>query len=328
MYHHVFVGGTFDGLHKGHEAILTAAFSQGEHVTVGLTSDEFVQKLKNSHGSIKSFEERKQALVAWLTQKGWVTQAVIIGINDKYEPAASDKELTALVVTAQNKNTGEEINDLRKKRGLAAFTLLEVLIVPAEDGQPISSTRVRSGEIDPTGKYVMPETLRSELQKPLGRMLTGQAISDTLSKLDGRTVITVGDVVTKTFLDAGVFPALAVIDLRVSRKPDQQLAHLGANRPHIPSGPGSISKEAIAAIGTWAESQQKSNKPEVIVIDGEEDLLVLPVILAAPLESLVYYGQPPLRQGSEGQAAGVVEVEVTIEKKKEMTELLKKFSLV
>ncbi|HMK82220.1 MAG TPA: DUF359 domain-containing protein, partial [Candidatus Bathyarchaeia archaeon] len=49
------------------------------------------------------------------------------------------------------------------------------------------------------------------------------------------------------------------------------------------------------------------------IVDGEEDLLVLVVIAVAPVGSLVVYGQPN---------EGIVLVNVTLAKKKEVVDLL------
>ena len=62
MYKHVFVAGTFDGLHAGHQAILVRACADGERVTVGLTSDEFVKKIKNYDLHSTHYEERRKTL--------------------------------------------------------------------------------------------------------------------------------------------------------------------------------------------------------------------------------------------------------------------------
>lgn len=55
---------------------------------------------------------------------------------------------------------------------------------------------------------------------------------------------------------------------------------------------------------------------DAILIDGEEDLLVLPAIIYAPLGARVYYGQP---------GEGLVEVVVTHRKKRQALALLGKF---
>jgi len=49
-YSHAVLGGTFDRIHKGHEALLLHAFSIADRVTIGVTSDEFVQQVKKEPG--------------------------------------------------------------------------------------------------------------------------------------------------------------------------------------------------------------------------------------------------------------------------------------
>jgi hypothetical protein len=51
---------------------------------------------------------------------------------------------------------------------------------------------------------------------------------------------------------------------------------------------GSITSEAIRAI----QSAMSGEKPVRVLIDGEEDLLAIPAIAAAPEGSLLYFGQP------------------------------------
>jgi len=53
-----------------------------------------------------------------------------------------------------------------------------------------------------------------------------------------------------------------------------------------------------------------------LIIDGEEDLLVLPVVQYAPIGSVVYYGQP---------GEGLVKVVVTKEKKRQVVALVAQF---
>lgn len=311
MYTHLFVAGTFDGLHKGHIALFMRAFHEGERVTIGVTSDAFVQKYKSVQlGKFAQYSIRKNQLEAWVTAKRLRGRATIIPIDDPYEPAASMGDLDALVVTGENRKRGEEINELRRSRGLAPLTLIEVPMVAAEDGQPISSTRMRNGEIDHNGRLVMPESMREALGKPLGKVLKGW-----IPQEKKQMIITVGDIATKTFLDTGITPFLAIIDGKVGRKPFGETLKLLQPQKVKPfrfkavkSGPGYISKQAIQAI---------KKMPRVIFIDGEEDLLVLPAILHAPLGSILYYGQP---------GEGLVEVVVTESKKQQALALLGKFT--
>lgn len=58
------------------------------------------------------------------------------------------------------------------------------------------------------------------------------------------------------------------------------------------SGPGYISDTALVEVKKWAASIGTVTTPYVIRVDGEEDLLTLPIIYFAPVGTAVYYGQP------------------------------------
>lgn len=301
----VCVGGTFDGLHRGHEALLERAFTEGNRVLIGVTSDEYVKAHKR--GAIRAYDVRKNELIGWLTRHGYVHRATIVPIDDPFEPAASDPSLDALIVSDESIGNGEELNRRRVARGLTPLVLLVVPLVPAEDLVPISSTRMRAGEIDRTGRLMMPESLRIDLLKPLGRIIFSFA-RGPLAKL----IISVGDVTTKTALESGITPYLMIIDNKVGREAFVDLMPMiqkrGFRIQTVASGPGFISREANRLIQTFPTG--------VIEVQGEEDLLALPAILAAPYGSVVYYGQPD---------KGIVEVIVTEEKKKKVRRILSGF---
>ncbi len=319
MYHHVFVAGTFDRLHAGHRELLMRACEAGEKVTVGLTSDTFVKKYKihDSLFMIQPFEERKQHLLHWIEERGYGKKAIIVPIDDPYEPAVSDPDGEILVVTPDTKARGEEINAKRKAKGLPPYALLVVPLVPAQDRMPIASTRVRNGEIDQAGRLIMPDSLRPELSRPIGRVLVGDQIGSSIEANRNGTIITVGDITTETFLTAGVVPHLAIIDFQVQRKPfrglDAKFQELNLYRVHVSSGPGFIAKEALTLIQKWATHPEGH---EALIVDGEEDLLTIPAVAYSPVGAVVYYGQPN---------AGLVEVEVTEDKKSEALAIIRQF---
>lgn len=325
MYSHIFVAGTFDGLHAGHLAILTRAFAEGKKVTIGLTSDEFVRtfKIHNSKFIIRSYVTRKKDVQSWLHTKGYFQRATIIPISDPHEPAASMKDLDALIITRENRTTGERINALRQGSTLSPLTLIEVPIVAAQDGKPISSTRLRNGEIDSDGRLVMPEALRGRLGNPMGNILRGKEMKTSIASHQRDTVLTVGDLSTKTVLDAGVVPRLVVIDGQVGRKPFPEIVHRFQPQKAslfqviwVKSGPGFISREAIKTIRNCFTHHSSTIPHHVLIIDGEEDLLVLPVIEYAPIGSILYYGQP---------GEGLVEVKITKSIKEQVRILLTQF---
>ncbi|MBU1327025.1 pantetheine-phosphate adenylyltransferase [Patescibacteria group bacterium] len=317
MYQRVCVAGTFDRLHKGHEAVLRAAFLAGDRVILGLTSDAYVLHYKQH--PILSYAERKRQLTGWLVKNGYAQRTTIVPIDDPYGPSVSRRDIEALIVTKENKRRGEEINRIRSSRDLSPLILLDVPMVAAEDLRSLSSTRVRNGEIDGNGRLVMPDNLRPELRKPLGRVIPEEEIPFALHRTARTYLITVGDKATKRLLDAGVDPTLAIIDLRVGRKKYiacytalcKRTSYKGRMKA-LKSGPGYISKEALVAVEDWSRNPTTL----AMIIDGEEDLLALPAIVWAPLGSVVYYGQPK---------EGLVEVVVTRKKKEQVFALLREF---
>ncbi len=323
-YFYVCVAGTFDGLHAGHEALLVKAFEAGEHVLIGLTSDAYVAAHKRS--SVKPYRMRQSGLLAWIQEKGFGDRATIVSIDDPFEPAASDKTLDALVVSEGTKARGEELNALRTARNLSPLTLVIAPTVHAQDRQPISTTRIRGGEIDRTGKLTMPEVLRNELVQPLGAVLTGDKLRASFHAHKGDFVITVGDVTTQKALEAGLTPTLMMIDNKVNRQAYTALQPLLRKRAFektsVISGPGFISASAMREVG----NAMKRRSPLVIEVSGEEDLLTLPAIQEAPVGAVVYYGQPAVPPWGQGTLrGGMTEVIVSEERKQHVRNLLKQF---
>jgi cytidyltransferase-like protein len=62
------IGGTFNIIHVGHELLFETAFSAGDFVQVGLTSDEFAQSIKKVQ--VRPFEERRRDLERFLSRYG------------------------------------------------------------------------------------------------------------------------------------------------------------------------------------------------------------------------------------------------------------------
>ncbi len=153
----VAVGGTFDYLHDGHIAILAKAFEVGERVVVGITSDE-MYPAKDVAG-IQPLSVRRRALEETLRSRGWMDRAEICVISDPFGPAIDDEKLDAIVVSPETRPRAEELNKLRTSRGLAPLHIIEIPFVLAEDGSPISSIRIRYGEMDIHGKLLKRQEL-------------------------------------------------------------------------------------------------------------------------------------------------------------------------
>jgi uncharacterized protein (UPF0218 family) len=157
--------------------------------------------------------------------------------------------------------------------------------------------------------YRLPEGERHLLKKPFGALY--HDLNAILPLLAGKKVFAVGDVVTRELLRIGVIPTLAVIDQRSMRLPCEDIPPYQSHRLFVRNPAGVITDELIECI-----DQALRIEPSVIVVAGEEDLAVIPVVLAAPEGGILLYGQPQ---------QGVVLREITPEARKEAAALLSHF---
>jgi pantetheine-phosphate adenylyltransferase len=128
-YSKVAVGGTYDELHKGQEALLLKSFEIGEHITIGLSSDAFVAKIAKPHKTA-SYAERHSEVEAFLEKLNVIDKAVIVELNDPFGTATSDKELEALVVS---KETSPQPLKLTKRVKLTlTLSIITICMIPAE----------------------------------------------------------------------------------------------------------------------------------------------------------------------------------------------------
>lgn len=151
-YSKVVLGGTFNEIHYGHLSLLWTAFKNGEKVLIGLTSDEFAKNLKGH--SIKQYSERLKDLKETLKKYNWLEFSEIVTINDAYGPSIIDPTLDAVIVSPFTAGVANEINRLRIEKLLKPLEIEICPLVLAEDGKPISSTRIISGEITFDGKII------------------------------------------------------------------------------------------------------------------------------------------------------------------------------
>ena len=328
-YKLVVSGGTFDRLHTGHKDFLSHQLAVSEAVILGITSDTFAGKKDEG---IESFSKRKQVVEAFLHEKNALSRVKIMQIDHAGLPdEVSGLPIDAIVVTEATREGAQLINDERRKAGLPVLKIELSPMTPADDGVPISSTRIREGTIDRDGalyapesivtrSFTLPDALRDTLKEPFGDLITDPEFDYNSS--DMAQTVTVGDIATKTLLERGLVPGIAIVDLIVERK-KQYLKHsdigfLGDETVlHADNPPGSITPALFAAVRE--AFAKKTERPVVIVVNGEEDLAVLPVLLYSPLGYAIYYGQP-------GQ--GIVKVRVDEEKKALARALIEKLEIV
>jgi len=134
-------------------------------------------------------------------------------------------------------------------------------------------------------------------------------LKDFIEKEKPSLIISVGDVVSRNMIEYGVPLNILIVDNKVMRKPIQPITVDVDQTLHARNPPGAITDEAWAAIRTAVEQKGQTR----VMIEGEEDLLTLAVVLAAPENALVVYGQPHV---------GIVAVKVTEETKKRMRQFV------
>ncbi len=156
----VAVGGTFDPVHDGHYALLKKAFELGdEGVVVGLTSDDLAPKTRDEERRIRPFEERKEDLVEAIEEVNeWNRDYEVDKLEDPFGIASEDPSFDCIVVSPETKKGAEKINGIRQENGMETLDIVVVPYIAAEDGNPISSTRVVKGEIDKHGNVKGEET--------------------------------------------------------------------------------------------------------------------------------------------------------------------------
>lgn len=126
------------------------AFEVGEEVLVGLCSDELVKKLNKPHPTAL-YEKRLKELKAFLKEHDFWKRIRIIPLNDIYGVTLSKGCVEALVVSKETEPTALRINEERKRLGLPPLHTVVIEMIPSENHVPISTTRIRRGEIDHEG---------------------------------------------------------------------------------------------------------------------------------------------------------------------------------
>lgn len=340
-YKHVVLGGTFDRLHDGHISYLKTAFDSSGRVTIGLTTDK-LHSDKEFKQIIQSYDARKEGLLRVINENWHQVSVQILPIDDIFGPSITDPTIDAIVVTDLTLQNGKKINAERVKRGLTELKIVIYPIMPAQDGLILSSSRIRQGEINRNGKVYnqsfsstlrLPEKLRPELRKPLGTIIKGSEedknkvaaeVGKLLEKGKYTLSIAVGDIVSSTLEDAGFSADIKIIDFKTQRKflpsfsPNERF-----DAENIAGTIDSLSAKLLEKeIGkiidrNLPKGQSPSGRKKTITIDGEEDLLVLPAILLAPLESVVFYGQ---------RDVGMVMVKVTEKVKEQALDLISQFA--
>lgn len=163
--------------------------------------------------------------------------------------------------------------------------------------------------------FKLPQNLRPKLRKPLGKLFKNEDVNKIRKELElTNFVVTVGDATTERIHELGVKPKIQVVDLKEKRmKRVEPIANY--DKLICTKNPaGNISEESLKVI----KQAIKSEKSVRILVDGEEDLLALPLIALLPDNALLAYGQP---------SKGLVIVSISEGKRKMAKDILKQMKI-
>jgi pantetheine-phosphate adenylyltransferase len=320
MYNTVILGGTFDRFHVGHEAFLDKAFKSAKKVLIGITTPHMLEKIVFQN-SIWPYDRRKKIVEEFAKKYG--KEFDVFPIEDIFGPSTEREDLDAIVATEETKHTCERINSIRKRNGLKPLKIIHVSYVYSDDCRTISSSRIRKGEIDRQGRvfvdYLVTEKLKEELRTPASKIFEGDNKTVTKDVINYvreesfESVVCVGDEVSRDLLNNDYKPKNIIVDGKVIRKPIDYLDEIlkpYSKQFKLKNPAGMISRN------TWRIMKEALKIQSAVLVEGEEDLLVIPILLLSKNKTVIIYGQP---------GRGKVVVKVDDEKKETWRKRLAQF---
>ena len=304
------IGGTFDRFHAGHRNLLVSALSQCQTLEVWVTADS-IAGAKDSR--INPWEERVEEIKQALDSDS--KRLEFYELKDRHGPAPTHNQADAIICTSDTKPECETINSMRQETGIPQLEIICVDHSMSWDGRPISSSRIRIGEIDREGHRWIPESfvtnemvltpeVEAELKDPFGQLIPGpedepsHAMSEVLALTEGGhgPLIAVGDVTVRTLQDVGRPADIGLIDGCTKRRVWDGAE--GIDRSlydsvlECSSPAGRLTPSLLSTCETAISSWRDGNKSSLIVVEGEEDLAPLLLHPLAPIDSVIIYGQP------------------------------------
>ena len=189
-------------------------------------------------------------------------------------------------------------------------------VIKSTDRHYLSSTQIRAGKIDRQGNLFrtvfqkdlfITGSLRRYLQQPHGEFCPSIS-PNTIDRSLNSVIAWVGDMVGKEFIDQRIPFNLGIFDLRNKQQVSYDLLPLlkekSLQKVYNPAGCVKLSIiPKLAKLVTIAEkdilssssqflkaSPSPKKKKHFLYVQGEEDLLVVPLILLLPLRAEIYYG--------------------------------------
>lgn len=323
---HAALGGTFDLFHLGHQKLIDFAVSQAQKVTVGVVSDRLAIELGKT--TYKNFGDRFREVEKYL-QKLPAADYEIVPLKDIFGPLLWDASFDSIVSTKDNESNVKRILKERQRHGMKLLSVLNFQLLNDQDGFPISSTRIKSGSTDFMGNsyyaflknksvYKLPSKLRFRISTIQGRLFKSENELIERVKIVHSKLISVGDESTLKFFKKGFIPQLSIIDFKIQKKLTglkikDIIGNVDVDIRETINPRGQITGDLIESI----YDQIVKPKPSIIVVDGEEDLAVIPCVLLSPLGWKIVYGQ---------RDKGCVLVVVDLNNKDKFKKILSRFS--
>jgi len=332
------IGGTFDRFHKGHISLINQSLKYCNKLEIWITTDN-IAKIKDP--IIQSWDDR-QAEILKHTESFFPSRITFGKLKDSFGPAPSHDLAEVIFCTEDNIKNCEKINILRLKNELPKLSIVELKLENAWDERPISSSRIRIGEIDRNGKKWYPEQIiqspikitkkaEGKLKRPYGELIIGPendisvAMEEVKRKISNTIgpIICVGDV---TVLGAQLVKNrmdIALVDGKTKRKEWKDAGNIDnskfSNFLSCSNPPGQLTPSLLKSCEMAVESWKEDNTQSIIEVEGEEDLAPLILHLLSPLGGIILYGQP---------GKGVVIREVSEESKNHCQLILSNFKLM
>ena len=153
-----------------------------------------------------------------------------------------------------------------------------------------ASSPYEFGDEFPEKDLELPDDMRAELAKPIGRIVGSEELRRVIK--DSPRVIAVGDVVTITLLQMKTEPDVAVFDYKTQRSEGHDtrawIPKMKGRLVRVENPAGRITRALWRAVRDAARGKEKIK----IEVSGEEDLGALVAIATAPDGSHVVYGSP------------------------------------
>jgi GTP-dependent dephospho-CoA kinase len=171
--------------------------------------------------------------------------------------------------------------------------------------------------------FLSPENLRI-LREPFGLLLENKSVSKVKlynSVKHAKLIVSVGDATTDRVNSYGIVPGVCVVDGR-ERREQRKTAGGDSRLPNrilqlrCSNPAGTISRGAVQVLRDAVKASVTN--PVRVIVEGEEDLLALPIFLLVPYDSVVLYGQP---------FKGIVVVKVDFKIRKRAKDLMESFGI-